>query len=74
MVEILTDKELEDQAKAAWDLVPQMQVSLSTLQHVLMNVGYQIAVNQRESRGDTLRVYFLWDWFDGPLFSMWRAH
>jgi hypothetical protein len=74
IVEILGDKELEDSAKAAWDLVPQMQVSLSTFQHVLMSVGYQIPVNERSGRGNTLRVYFLWDWFDGPLFGMWRAH
>jgi mono/diheme cytochrome c family protein len=74
MVEILGDKDLEDGATAAWDVVPQMQVSLSTFQHVLMNVGYQIPVNERDTRSGIFRIYFLWDWFDGPLTSMWRAH
>ena len=74
MVEVLGDKELEEGTKATWDIVPQMQVSLSTFQHVLLSVGYQVPVNERNTRGSTLRAYFLWDWFDGPLFSMWRAH
>jgi hypothetical protein len=74
MVEVLGDKELEEGTKATWDIVPQMQVSLSTFQHVLLSVGYQVPVNERNTRGNTLRAYFLWDWFDGPLFSMWRPH
>ena len=74
MVEILGDKELDNGAQAAWDIAPELQVSLSTFQHVLLGVGYQIPVNQRDTRGGTFRVYFLWDWFDGPLFSMWKAH
>ena len=74
MLEILGDKDIEDGAVAKWDLLPQMQVSLSTFQHVLMSVGYQMPVNERDTRSGTFRVYFLWDWFDGPLFSMWRAH
>jgi cytochrome c553 len=74
MVEVLGAKELADGAEAEWDVVPQLQVSLSTFQHILLSVGYQMPVNQRETRANTLKVYFLWDWFDGPLFSMWRAH
>jgi len=74
MVEIVTVKDLTDGAAAQWDLVPQMQISLSAFQHVLMDVGWQVPVNERDTRGSTLHVYILWDWFDGPLFSMWRAH
>ncbi len=74
MVEFLAAKDLEEGAVTEWDVAPQMQVSLSTFQHVLLSVGYQMPVNERETRGNTFRVYFLWDWFDGPLFSMWRAH
>jgi hypothetical protein len=54
-----------------WDVVPQMQVSLSTRQHVLLNGGVRVPVNQREQRGNTLMIYLLWDWFDGGFFSGW---
>ena len=56
-------------APTDWDLVPQLQVSLSGLQHVLVNVGLRIPVKQPESRARTLMVYLLWDWFDGGLTS-----
>ncbi len=59
-------------APTDWDLVPQLQVSLSGLQHVLVNVGLRIPVKQPESRARTLMVYLLWDWFDGGLTSNWR--
>jgi hypothetical protein len=63
---------LVDGSAPEWDVVPQMQVSLSGLQHVLLNVGVRVPVNERASRGNTVMVYVLWDWFDGGLFSNWR--
>jgi mono/diheme cytochrome c family protein len=60
-------------APVEWDLVPQLQVSLSGLQHVLLNVGLRIPIHQPASRSKTLMVYFLWDWFDGGLWSNWRT-
>ena len=33
-----------------WDVLPQMQVSLSTRQHVLMNVGVRVPLTQRTER------------------------
>jgi len=60
-------------APTDWDLVPQLQVSLSGLQHVLLNVGLRIPVQQPLSRSKTMMVYLLWDWFDGGLLSNWRT-
>ena len=57
---------------AEWDVVPQMQVSLSKLQHVLMSVGVRLPVNEREERKPQLLTYLLWDWFDGGLFQFWK--
>ena len=51
-----------------------MQVSLSVFQHVLLDVGVRVPVNQRDTRGKALMVYLLWDYFDGGLFELWRAH
>ncbi len=50
MVEILAARPLETGAAAEWDVVPQLQVSLSTRQHVLLNVGVRVPVTQRSTR------------------------
>jgi hypothetical protein len=55
-----------------WDVVPQMQVSLSKLQHILLSVGVRVPLNQRDERKYQVLTYFLWDWFDGGLFQFWR--
>jgi hypothetical protein len=57
---------------AEWDVVPEVQVSLSKLQHVLLNVGVRVPLNEREERRWQLLTYFLWDWFDGGLFQFWK--
>lgn len=49
-------------ASAEWDIVPQVQVSLSKLQHVLLDVGVRIPLNERDNRKPQLLVYVLWDW------------
>ena len=54
------------------DVVPQMQVSLSKLQHILLSVGVRVPVTEREGRHPQFLTYFLWDWFDGGLFQFWR--
>lgn len=71
MIEVLGATELSDGEGAVWDVAPQMQVSLSTLQHILLNVGVRVPVNQRQDRSSTVIVYLLWDWFDGGLFDNW---
>jgi mono/diheme cytochrome c family protein len=71
MVEILAARPLETGAAAEWDVVPQLQVSLSTRQHVLLNVGVRAPVTQRSTRQTTALVYLLWDWFDGGFLSGW---
>ena len=70
MLEVLAAK--PERGVAEWDLVPQMQVSLSKLQHVLFSVGVRLPVNEREERKPQMLAYFLWDWFDGGLFEFWK--
>jgi len=70
MLEVLAAKPGDGDAE--WDVVPQMQVSLSKLQHVLVNVGVRIPLNERDTRKPQLLTYVLWDWFDGGLFQFWR--
>jgi mono/diheme cytochrome c family protein len=71
MMELLAARPFEARAKTGWDIVPQMQVTLSKRGHIMASGGLQIPVNEREGRGKKLLVYLLWDWFDGGLFSGW---
>jgi mono/diheme cytochrome c family protein len=57
---------------AEWDVVPQMQVSLSKLQHILLDVGVRIPLNERQDRTPQFLTYLLWDWFDGGLTQFWK--
>jgi hypothetical protein len=57
---------------AEWDLVPQVQVTLSKLQHVMIAGGVRIPVTERRQRSSQLLVYLLWDWFDGSPFDFWK--
>ena len=70
MLEVLAAK--PDQGVTEWDLVPQAQVSLSKLQHILVNLGVRIPINERQERKPQFLAYFLWDWFDGGLFQFWK--
>jgi hypothetical protein len=69
MVEVLGARELEEGKAIAWDLVPQLQVSLSKRQHVLLAAGVQIPLNETAARKPQVLFYLLWDWFDGELFG-----
>jgi hypothetical protein len=71
MIEVLGARELIDGAHTHWDVVPQMQVTLSTRQHIMANAGVRIPVNQREGRSTQAMVYLLWDWFDGGFLTGW---
>ncbi|HSF14189.1 MAG TPA: cytochrome c [Vicinamibacteria bacterium] len=68
MIEVVGTYEEE---RTDWTLLPQMQVSLNTRQHILANVGYRVAVNDRELRTDAVVFYVLWEWFDGGLLDGW---
>ena len=71
IVEILGARELVSGAPVHWDVAPQMQVTLSTRQHIMANAGIRIPVNERTGRSTQALVYLLWDWFDGGLLQGW---
>jgi hypothetical protein len=72
MIEVLAAKELARGEPVRWDVVPQVQVTLSRRQHVMLNVGVRVPANDRGSRRTQVLTYLLWDWFDGALFDGWR--
>ena len=73
MVEITGSRDLVSGARTSWSVVPQMQVTLSALQHVRANVGVNVPVNERDTQHVQLLMYVLWDTFDGPLNQFWHG-
>jgi mono/diheme cytochrome c family protein len=73
MVEVLGSRELGSDESSRWDLVPELQVTLSRRQHIMISGGVRIPVNDRDGRKMSILTYFLWDWFDGGLFDGWKA-
>jgi hypothetical protein len=72
MIEVLGAREMESGERALWDVVPQMQVTLSKRQHIMLNGGVRVPLNDRRERSAQVIVYLLWDWFDGGLLDGWR--
>jgi mono/diheme cytochrome c family protein len=71
MMELMAARHLYSGEPVLWDMVPQMQISLNTRQHVLLNAGVKIPLNHTENRQIQFAFYLLWDWFDGGFFEGW---
>lgn len=71
MIEVLAARPLTSDARTEWDLIPQMQITLNARQHLRVNGGVRLPVNERATRSPSVIFYFLWDWFDGGLFEGW---
>ncbi len=72
MIELLGVSEFEDEHTVNnLDLLPQVQFTLNTRQHVMANVGVRFPVNNTEGRSTQVIFYLLWEWFDGGLFDGW---
>jgi len=71
MMELLGAREFATGAQTAWDLLPQVQITLSKRQHIMMNVGARVPVNNSGQRNTQILFYLLWDWFDGGLLDGW---
>lgn len=71
MMEVIMNRDFEAGAKTNWDLVPQMQVTISRRQHVRGNLGVRVPVNNTAGRPVQVMFYLLWDWADGKLTEGW---
>ena len=71
MVEFLAARDLVDSAKTNWDVLPQMQVTISKRQHIRFDFGIRIPVNNTSGRPVQTTFYLLWDWQDGRLNEGW---
>lgn len=72
MLEILGATEFgHDGAESQLDLMPEIQVSLNTRQHIMANFGVRFPVTEAAHRDTQVLFYLLWEWFDGGFFDGW---
>jgi mono/diheme cytochrome c family protein len=71
MVEFLADRDLITGATTNWDVLPQMQVTISRRQHIKADLGVRTPVSNTSGRPVQLMFYILWDWQDGKLTEGW---
>lgn len=71
MVEFTASRDLVDRATTNWDVVPEMQVTISRRQHIRANVGFLKPVTNVAGRQNQVVFYLLWDWADGKLTQGW---
>jgi len=71
MMEFLAARDLTDRAKTDWDVLPQVQVTISKRQHIRADLGLRIPVTNTAGRPKQVVFYLLWDWFDGRLNEGW---
>jgi mono/diheme cytochrome c family protein len=71
MFELLANRDLVDAAKTDWDVLPQIQVTISKRQHIRGDIGLRIPATNTAGRPKQLMFYLLWDWQDGKLTKGW---
>ena len=71
IVEFVASRDVVNRAITSWDVVPQMQVTISRRQHIRANVGYSKPMSNITGRQGQVIFYVLWDWADGKLTKGW---
>jgi mono/diheme cytochrome c family protein len=70
MIELLGSRELEFEERARWDLLPELQVTLSRRRHIALGGGIRVPLNLRTRSGSAI-VSLLWGYSEGGLFAGW---
>jgi cytochrome c553 len=71
MFEFIANRDLVDAARTDWDVLPQLQVTISRRQHIRGDIGLRIPATNTAGRQKQLMFYLLWDWQDGKLTKGW---
>jgi mono/diheme cytochrome c family protein len=71
MVEFVANRDLVDRATTNWDVVPEMQVTISRRQHIRADIGVSTPATNTAHRSPQVVFYVLWDWADGKLNEGW---
>ena len=71
MFEFTANRDLVNNAKTDWDVLPEMQVTISKRQHIRADLGLRIPATNTSGRQKQVMFYILWDWADGKLTQGW---
>ena len=72
MVEFVAKRDYMAGASTDWDVMPEMQVTVSRRQHIRAAVGYRKPITDVSGRAPQLEFYVLWDWAEGHFWEGWR--
>jgi hypothetical protein len=72
MVEFLAVRDFTSGASTNWDVVPEMQITVSRRQHVRIAFGIREPLTNTRGRTPQAIMYLLWDRADGKLWNGWR--
>jgi mono/diheme cytochrome c family protein len=72
MVEFLADRDFQPGATTNWDVLPEMQLTISKRQHIRANAGIRLPATNTVGRSAQIIFYLLWDWQDGRLNEGWK--
>jgi hypothetical protein len=71
MVEVLATHNFGQGAGTNWDVLPQMQMTISPRQHIRADIGVRAPFTNTNGRSPQVVFYLLWDWADGKLWGGW---
>jgi len=72
MVEFLAVRDFKPGATTNWDVLPEMQITISRRQHVRIGFGVREPFTNTQGRTPQVLFYLLWDRADGKLWNGWR--
>src|ERR1700724_3617902 len=72
MVEFLAVRDFKPGASTNWDVLPEMQITISRRQHVRIGFGVREPFTNTKGRTPQVLFYLLWDRADGKLWRGWR--
>jgi hypothetical protein len=72
MVEVLASRDYSPGSSTDWDVLPEMQVTLSRRQHIRGDIGVKAPFTNTGSRTPQVQFYMLWDWAEGDFWDGWR--
>lgn len=72
MVEVLGTRDFKPGAGNDLDILPEMQITVSRLQHVRVGFGYRQPFTNTSGRTPQVLFYVLWDRADGRIWEGWR--
>jgi Cytochrome c len=72
MVEFLATRDFRNGASTNWDVMPEMQVTISRRQHIRGALGVRTPFTNTSGRNPQVVFYLLWDRADGKFWEGWR--